>query len=206
MKRVSRTEAGWAACHVKPVARVTRPGPPALEATELEQHRAERGRFVRWQTRRADQDCRSHAVIAALVLVADGVLVGACTLAAGFLPDETWLGWFMLLLLLGGGAFTLASALAAVTGLWCAIRASGGSGPALANPNQTAQFPDPGALRAALHHAARAEMERQAEAEWLRVARNSRCLSRAVLWAAALFAMALALACLAVVVLLVSGL
>jgi hypothetical protein len=185
--------------------------PPALaEATtrfdlsDLQAHRTERAAFVRWQTGRAEAERRSTARLGLLLLGADAILLVA---EARGLPTGGWLDWLLVLLALVSGGLLSISAVLVVLGLW---RQEAGAGVAaettLANPHQlAATFPDAAALRAAFHQTVLAELERQTEAEWLRVARAARAQARMLRWAAGFSVAGFVLVALAVVVLAASG-
>ena len=170
-----------------------------FDLSDLQAHRTERAAFVRWQTERADAERRSTALRGLLLLAADSILLVA--VARGLQPGG-WQAFFVLLALVSGGLLSV-SAVLVVLGLW---RQEAGAGVAaaatLTNPHQlAATFPDAAALRAFFHQTVLAELERQAEAEWLRVAQAARAQKRTLRWAAGFFAAGFLLVALAVVVL-----
>ena len=164
-----------------------------FDLSDLQAHRTERAAFVRWQTERADAERRSTALRGLLLLAADSILLVA--VARGLQPGG-WQAFFVLLALVSGGLLSV-SAVLVVLGLW---RQEAGAGVAaattLTNPHQLAA-----ALRAFFHQTVLAELERQAEAEWLRVAQAARAQKRTLRWAAGFFAAGFLLVALAVVVL-----
>jgi len=175
-----------------------------FDITDQQAHRTERAAFVRWQIERAENGRRSTMLLGLLLLTADAVLLVA--LAHSMQPGG-WLAWLLVLLALGGGGLLSVSAVLVVLSLWRPETSAGmATGTTLTNPHQVAAtFPDATALRAFFHQTVRAELERQAEAEWLRVAQAARAQARKLRWAAGFFVAGFVLSALAVVALAVSG-
>ena len=175
-----------------------------FDISDLQARRTERAGFVRWQTGRAETEHRSTARLGLLLLIADAILLVA---VARGLPPGGWQAWLLVLLALVSGGLLSVSAVLVVFSLW---RREAGAGVAattvLTNPHQlAATFPDAAALRAVFHQTVRAELEQQAEAEWLRVAQAARAQARTLRWAAGFFAAGFVLVALMVVVLAASG-
>ncbi len=204
MTRSPQPTAGWRTLTSPPPSKAE--AAPRFDISDLQAHRAERAAFVHCQTERAEAERRWTALLALLLLAADALLLGAGAVACGFQPGG-WLAWPLLLLALVSGGLLSVSAALAVLSLWRQGTSAGGAADTpLANPHQlAATFPNAAALRAHFHQTVRAELERQAEAEWLRVAQAARAQGRALLWAAGFCLAGFVIVALAVVVLAASG-
>lgn len=170
-----------------------------FDISDLQAHRAERAAFVRWQTERVEAERRSTARLGLLLLVANALLL--VPLAGGLQPGG-WLDWALVLLALVSGGLLSVSAILAILSLGRQGAGGGTGAPAvLANPHQVAAtFPDAAALQAIFHQTPGAELERQAEAEWLRVAQAARAQARMMRWAGGFFLAGFVLVALTVVV------